>query len=78
MNQTVENQALREILSAYSACPTEYILLFKPTLYRLTSQSVGTIFAGKNARFFYTLSIYLNKLNKNSQTLENQGFGFLG
>jgi hypothetical protein len=30
-------------------------------------------FCSQEPRFFYTLSIHLNKLNKNSKTLENQG-----
>jgi len=43
----VENQALDEILYAFTHIrPKMSLLTLRP--YRLTSQSVGTIFAGKN------------------------------
>jgi hypothetical protein len=35
-------------------------------------------FVKSDPRFFYTLSIHLNMLNKNSKTFENQGLEPLG
>jgi hypothetical protein len=50
IKQTVENQALREILYAFTHMRKNYPKPARPT-YRLTSQSVGTIFALKNPIF---------------------------
>jgi hypothetical protein len=54
--------------------PNRIYTFFQTDHYRLTSQSVGTIFAGKKTQQFYTFTHNRNKRNKMRKILENQRF----
>jgi hypothetical protein len=73
--QIVENQALREILYAFTHMRKNYPKPARPT-YRLTSQSVGTIFALKNPIFSIHLRLTVICVIKCVKSLKIKGLGF--
>jgi hypothetical protein len=75
IKQIVENQALREILSAFPHMRKNYPKPARPT-YRLTSQSVGTIFALKNPIFSIHLRLCVICVIKCVKPLKIKGLSF--
>jgi DNA-binding transcriptional regulator PaaX len=74
--QIVENQALREILYAFTHMRKD-ISQTRPT-HLPTDQSVSWHdFCTQEPDFFYTFTLNRNMRNKMRKILENQGFGLL-
>jgi len=70
--QTVENQALDEIFWSFGVILGKYVL-FDPPTHRLTSQSIGTIFAVKMPVFSIHISITPKTPKKNTKPLKIKG-----
>jgi hypothetical protein len=73
--QSVENQALAEILSAFPHMRKDHP---KPATHRLTSQSIGTIFAVKALIFSIHFCICVLCVIKCVKSLKIKGLGFWG